>query len=120
MRKRLEYFVQRPLTDEELTAILDGINGADTPQVAMLRAFTVFDILLEDVGLTVANLRRANLEIRGDCLKIPQEQWLTISNALIAWSHNDATDLTNLGRVDMGLTWMNWGPSSYEEKGQKS
>lgn len=116
----LDYKVKRPLSNEELTAILDGIKGADTHQVALLRALTVFDILLADVGLTCAGLRQAGIDLKPTCLQIPAHQWHQICQALMDWSHADAGDPSAIARTNLGLSWMNYGPSGYTDPKEKT
>lgn len=111
--KRLEYRVERRLTDDELQAVLDGITDADIPQVALARAFTVLDMLLADVGLTMAGLAQADMPVDGAKLCIPADQWLKICQALMDWP---AQQVSDVGKVNLGITWMNQGPSAFTEQ----
>lgn len=104
--------IRRPLTETEVASIHEGIDAADTPTDALMAALTLtFNALLSDNGETFEDYS-AERPLDGMRLLIPNSQWCQIGE----WLNERAGALaqSDIGRVNLALSWMNSGPSGYE------
>jgi len=95
------YTVARPLTDTEMEAIKTPALTGDVAAAII----ATFDALLADIGSSWD----LEVSIQPADYAIPEAQWLTICGWLTNSQPTDAIESVNLG-----LTWMNIGPSSYK------
>jgi len=101
------------LTDTEFTAVQESIDAAETPIDALVAALTqTFNALLSDNGETFEDYS-AERPLDGSRLLIPSSQWIQIGEWLNERAGALATD--DIARVNLALSWMNSGPSGYEE-----
>ena|ERR1035437_2708213 len=101
--------VERPLTDSELSAILDNIAAAESARDALIAAVIgTFDALMSDHGSSYA----AAESIDPTAYRIPMEQWQAICGALLG-DDPARRHCSELAAVNLGLDWVNLGPSGY-------
>lgn len=98
---------RRRLTDQEMQDILDGCAKAVTPgEVLSAVVIKTFEALSE----TAWGELPEKVDPRDYAL--PQDQWSELCQALIDRGHKTADPLEG---VNLGLDWVNIGPSAYEE-----
>lgn len=96
----------RALTDDEMDAVMRGIERAAGPSEAVENAvFSVFRALNPDFDADYAR----EAPIKSTDYRIPSAQWVGIAERL-----QEACSI-QLDRAQISLVWMNYGPSSKEE-----
>lgn len=101
----------RPLTEGEMAAIKRKINEAASYRDSWVDAIVaVFDIALHDQG---SSWEDGGRDVRPMDYAIPEDQWQAIAQLLLTRQDADQP-LTDIGRVNILLDWMNKGPSSYK------
>lgn len=91
-----------------MNAIEAGIEAAETPNQALeAGVVTLYDALLGDLGTGFFEQQR----IDGQQFEIPEDQW----HQVCQWLLDRGRHLDPIGAVNLGLSFMNIGPSSYKE-----
>ena len=94
------------LGKDEMGAVLGGIARAQSPIDALVAA-------LDEtfMALGAGTIHGAGPKIDGRKWALADDQWRTICQALMDRSGELAAE-DGIGRVNLGLDWMNLGPSS--------
>jgi hypothetical protein len=104
---------KRPLTNDEMCGVLDGIAAADTPMEGLVTAMVgVYSVAIKELlGISWQEF------MADDSLKlvpweyaIPQAQWGEIATAIT----NRQKQVDPLSATNLLLDWMNKGPGAYE------
>jgi hypothetical protein len=96
---------KRALTDDELAGILDSITAADSDSDRLVAAvFGIFRALDPDFDIRYV----VAPSIAPSCYRIPKSQWIKVADKL--QKSGGATK-----DVNIALSFMNRGPSAYEE-----
>jgi hypothetical protein len=101
---------QRPLSDTELSGLIESINGAATPVDALIAAIGGFYTIAVPEATGRQFMEMGHGELRPQDFAIPEGQWCAIGEAIVARSK--AVD--PLRAANHLFDWMNKGPSSYE------
>lgn len=100
---------QRALTDDELATVLDNINAADNDSDRLVAAvFGIFRALDPDFDIRYV----VAPSIAPSCYRIPKDQWIKVADKL--QKSGGATK-----DVNIALSFMNYGPSSFEENDEE-
>jgi hypothetical protein len=101
--------IQRALTPDELTAILDRIDAAEAPeQLLPITVRAVYDTLLADLGLSLNALPEGQ-QLDPRKFLIPTQQWKTIAGAV-----TDRATAWGIG-AELAMDLINVLPGSYDD-----